>query len=149
MQYAWYLNTKVSMNPEHKLSLTKQAQALGISRGSVYYLPRPASDRDQTLMKRIDKLHLESPFAGARMFGDMLRREGFKVGRTHERTLMQKMGIEALYRKPRNTQRHPGHRVYPYLLRGLSISRTNAFASSSILGFINGCGSASSLIALP
>jgi putative transposase len=113
------------INPEHKLPLTKQAQALGISRGSVYYLPRPVSDRDQTLMKRIDKLHLESPFAGARMLRDMLRREGFKAGRTHVRTLMQKMGIEALYCKPRTTQRHPGHRIYPYLLRGLPITRAN------------------------
>jgi putative transposase len=113
------------INPEHKLPLTKQAQALGISRGSIYYLPRPVSDRDQALMKRIDKLHLESPFAGARMLRDMLRREGFKAGRTHVRTLMRKMGIEALYCKPRTTQRHPGHRVYPYLLRGLPITRAN------------------------
>jgi putative transposase len=113
------------INPEHKLPLTKQAQALGISRGSIYYLPRPVSDRDQALMKRIDKLHLESPFAGARMLRDMLRREGFKAGRTHVRTLMQKMGIEALYCKPRTTQRHPGHRIYPYLLRGLPITRAN------------------------
>jgi putative transposase len=113
------------INPEHKLPLTKQAQALGISRGSVYYLPRPVSDRDQALMKRIDKLHLESPFAGARMLRDMLRREGFKAGRTHVRTLMQKMGIEALYCKPRTTKRHPQHRVYPYLLRGLPITRAN------------------------
>jgi putative transposase len=113
------------INPEHKLPLTKQAQALGISRSSVYYLPRPVSDRDQALMKRIDKLHLESPFAGARMLRDMLHREGFKAGRTHVRTLMQKMGIEALYCKPRTTQRHPGHRIYPYLLRGLPITRAN------------------------
>jgi putative transposase len=113
------------INPEHKLSLTKQAQALGISRSSVYYLPRPVSDRDQALMKRIDKLHLESPFAGARMLRDMLRQERFKVGRTHVRTLMQKMGIEALYCKPRTTIRHPGHRIYPYLLRGLPITRAN------------------------
>jgi len=113
------------INPEHKLPLTKQAQALGISRGSIYYLPRPVSDHDQALMKRIDKLHLESPFAGARMLRDMLRREGFKVGRTHVRTLMRKMGIEALYCKPRTTQRNPGHRVYPYLLRGLPITRAN------------------------
>ena len=111
--------------PEHKLPLTKQAQALGISRGSIYYLPRPVSDRDQALMKRIDKLHLESPFAGARMLRDMLHREGFKAGRTHVRTLMRKMGIEALYCKPRTTQRHPGHRVYPYLLRGLPITQAN------------------------
>ena len=95
------------INPDHKLSLTKQASALGISRGSVYYLPRPVSDRDQALMKRIDRLHLESPFAGARMLRDMLHLEGFKVGRKHVATLMRKMGIEALYRKPRTTKRHP------------------------------------------
>ena len=106
------------INPEHKLSLTKQAAALGISRGSVYYLPRPVSDLDQALMRRIDRLHLESPFAGARMLRDMLRLEGIKVGRKHVATLMRKMGIEALYRKPRTTKRHPEHRVYPYLLRG-------------------------------
>jgi putative transposase len=113
------------INPDHKLSLTKQASALGISRGSVYYLPRPVSDRDQTLMKRIDRLHLESPFAGARMLRDMLYLEGFKVGRKHVSTLMRKMGIEALYRKPRTTKRNPEHRVYPYLLRGLPITRAN------------------------
>jgi putative transposase len=96
-----------------------------MSRGSVYYLPRPVSDRDQALMQRIDRLHLESPFAGARMLRDMLHLEGLKVGRKHVSTLMRKMGIEALYRKPRTTQRHPGHRVYPYLLRGLPITRAN------------------------
>ena len=113
------------INPEHQLSLTKQATALGISRGSIYYLPRPVSDRDQALMKRIDRLHLESPFAGARMLRDMLHLEGIKVGRKHVCTLMRKMGIEALYRKPRTTKRHPEHRVYPYLLRGLPIARAN------------------------
>ena len=113
------------INPEHKLSLTKQATALGISRGSIYYLTRPVSDRDQALMKRVDRLHLESPFAGARMLRDMLRLEGYKVGRKHVRTLMRKMGIEALYRKPRTTKRHPQHRVYPYLLRGLPITQAN------------------------
>ena len=113
------------MNPEHKLSLTKQAAALGISRGCVYYLPRPISDRDQALMQRIDRLHLESPFAGARMLRDMLNLEGLKVGRRHVRTLMRKMGIDALYQKPRTTKRHPQHRVYPYLLRGLPITRAN------------------------
>ena len=69
------------INPEHKLSLTKQANALGISRGSIYYLPRPVSNRDQALMKRIDRLHLESHFAGARMLRDLLNDEGCKVGR--------------------------------------------------------------------
>ncbi len=109
----------------HGLSLTRQAKSLGISRSSIYYLPRPVSDRDRALMKRIDRLHLEYPFAGARMLRDMLRLEGFKVGRTHVGTLMRKMGVEALYRKPRTTKRHPGHQVYPYLLQTLPITRSN------------------------
>jgi|TARA_Y100000310_G_scaffold220988_1_gene222543 putative transposase len=113
------------INPEHKLSLTKQANALGISRGSIYYLPRPVSNRDQALMKRIDRLHLEAPFAGARMLRDLLNDEGCKVGRKHVATLMRKMGIEALYRKPRTTKPHPQHKVYPYLLRNRSITRPN------------------------
>jgi putative transposase len=109
----------------HPLSLTKQAAALGISRGSVYYQPQPVSERDQKLMNRIDRLHLECPFAGARMLRDLLNAEGFKVGRKHVSSLMRKMGIEALYRKPKTTQRHPEHRVYPYRLRGLTIERPN------------------------
>jgi len=113
------------INPEHKLSVTKQAKALGISRGSVYYLPRPVNERDQALMKRIDRLHLEFPFAGARMLRDLLNQEGFKAGRKHVRTLMRRMGVEALYCKPRTTKRNPAHRVYPYLLRGLPITRSN------------------------
>jgi len=109
----------------HPLSLTKQAAALGISRGSLYYQPQPVSERDQKLMNRIDRLHLECPFAGARMLRDLLNAEGFKVGRKHVASLMRKMGIEALYRKPKTTQRHPEHRVYPYRLRGLTIDRPN------------------------
>jgi putative transposase len=109
----------------HPLSLTKQAAALGITRGSLYYQPQPVSERDQKLMNRIDRLHLECPFAGARMLRDLLNAEGFKVGRKHVASLMRKMGIEALYRKPKTTQRHPEHRVYPYRLRGLTIDRPN------------------------
>jgi len=90
----------------HDLPVTKQAAALGISRGRVYYLPKPPSDRDLKLMNRIDRLHLEYPFAGARMLRDLLNQEGLKVGRTRVGTLMRKMGIEALYRKPRTTKRH-------------------------------------------
>ena len=109
----------------HGLSLTQQAKSLGFSRSSVYYLPHPISEHDQTLMKRMDRLHLDYPFAGARMLRDMLRLEGFTVGRTHIGTVMRKMGIEALYRKPRTTKRHPGHKVYPYLLRHLPITESN------------------------
>jgi putative transposase len=109
----------------HRLSITRQAEALGISRSTVYALPRPLSERDHQLMKRIDRLHLEMPFAGARMLRDLLAQEGIKVGRKHVATLMKRMGIEALYRKPRTTRKHPQHRVYPYLLRGMTIDRPN------------------------
>jgi putative transposase len=96
-----------------------------VSRASVYYLPQPVSASDLALMRRIDALHLEHPFMGARMLRDSLRREGFAVGRKHVSTLMRRMGIEPLYRRPRTTKKHSGHRVYPYLLRGLAIERAN------------------------
>jgi putative transposase len=76
-------------------------------------------------MRRIDELHLEHPFMGARMLRDQLNREGFKVGRKHVGTLMERMGIEALYRKPGTSRKRPGHEIYPYLLRGLAINRAN------------------------
>jgi putative transposase len=109
----------------HDLPLTRQAELLGIGRGSVYYAPRPASDSALKLMRRIDELHLEHPFMGARMLRDTLKREGFQVGRRHVGTLMERMGIEPLYRRPRTSRKHPAHRVYPYLLRGLTIDRAN------------------------
>ena len=113
------------IDPTDKLPIKRQAQLLDISRSSVYYLPRPLSDKVQILMNRIDKLHLEYPFAGARMLRDLLWREGISVGRRQVRTLMQRMGIEALYRKPRTSKPGDGHQIYPYLLRGLKIDRAN------------------------
>ena len=110
---------------EHKLPISQQAKVLGISRGTAYYQPKPVSPRVLALMNRIDRLHLELPFAGARMLRDLLRQEGYQVGRKHVATLMKRMGIEALYRKPRTTKRHPGHKVYPYLLRNLPVTRAN------------------------
>ena len=110
---------------EHDLPITKQAEVLNISRGSVYYLPRPVSARDLALMRRLDELHLELPFAGSRMLRALLAAEGSKVGRRHVVTLMRRMGIEALYRRPRTTKPEPGHKIYPYLLRGLAIDRPN------------------------
>ena len=107
----------------HDLPLTKQAAALNISRGSVYYLPRPVSPTDLELMRRIDELHLEFPFAGSRMLRGLLAAEGSKIGRRHVKTLMKRMGIEALYRRPRTTKPEPGHKIYPYLLRGMAITR--------------------------
>ena len=110
---------------EHDLPITKQAAALNISRGSVYYLPRPVSASDLELMGRLDRLHLELPFAGARMLRGLLVAEGYKIGRRHVRTLMKRMGIEALYRHPRATKPEPGHKIYPYLLRGIEVVRPN------------------------
>ena len=110
---------------EHELSLTRQAEILNISRGSIYYLPEPASAVDLALMRRMDELHLELPFAGSRMLRDLLAAEGSKIGRRHITTLMQKMGIEAVYRRPSTTKPAPGHKIYPYLLRGLAIDRPN------------------------
>ena len=95
----------------HQLSITRQAKLLNISRGTVYYQPKPISPRDQGLMNRIDRLHLELPFAGARMLRDLLRQEGHKVGRSKVSRLMKLMGIEALYRKPKTTSKHPEHKV--------------------------------------
>ncbi|MGY3103523.1 putative transposase [Bradyrhizobium sp. LM6.9] len=110
---------------EHDLSITRQAEALNISRGSVYYLPRPVPSADLAIMQRLDRLHLEYPFAGSRMLRGLLAAEGCKVGRRHVKTLMRRMGIEALYRRPRTTKSEPGHKIYPYLLRGMEITRPN------------------------
>ena len=109
----------------HDLTVTRQAELLGMSRGSVYYLPRPVSDADLALMRRIDELHLEHPFMGARMLRDQLRRQGVKAGRRHITTLMLRMGIEALAPQPGTSKRAPGHKIYPYLLRKLPITRAN------------------------
>jgi putative transposase len=110
---------------EHDLPITGQAKALGISRGSVYYLPRPVPVADLAAMRRMDKLHLELPFAGSRMLRDLLNREGIEIGRRHVATLMKRMGIEALYRRPNTSKPAPGHKIYPYLLRGMTIDRPN------------------------
>ena len=109
----------------HALSVAKQADVVGIARSTVYYVPREVSAEDIALMKQIDLLHMEFPFAGSRMLRDLLAAEGSKVGRRHVKTLMRRMGIEALYRKPRTTKPEPGHKIYPYLLRGLEITRPN------------------------
>lgn len=120
------------INRNHKLPLIHQAKALGISRGSVYYKPRPVSDADLALMRRIDELHLLYPFAGARMLRDLLLGEGFKTGRLHVRTLMKRMGIEAIYRRPNTSKPEPGHKIYPYLLRKLVIDRPNQVWATDI-----------------
>jgi putative transposase len=110
---------------QHDLPITKQAKALNISRGSVYYLPRPVPEADLAIMRRLDRLHLEFPFAGSRMLRGLMAAEGCKIGRRHVKTLMRRMGIEALYRRPRTTKPEPGHKIYPYLLRGVQVTRPN------------------------
>src|SRR6476660_4823757 len=92
----------------HDLPITRQAEALNINRSSVYYLPRPVSEADLAIMRRLDRLHLEFPFAGSRMLRGLLVAEGCKIGRRHVKTLMRRMGIEALYRRPRTTKPEPG-----------------------------------------
>jgi putative transposase len=109
----------------HALPLTRQAEELGISRSSLYYQPQLVSATDLALMRRMDELHLEYPFAGSRMLRDLLVTEGLTVGRLHVATLMKRMGIEALYRKPNTSKPAPGHQVYPCLLRKLPITRPN------------------------
>jgi putative transposase len=109
----------------HRLSLTRQAQVLRLSRSSLYYQPRPVSATDLAVMRRIDELHLDYPFAGSRMLRDLLRGEGVEVGRQRVATMMKRMGIEAIYRRPNTSKPAPGHKIYPYLLRGLAIERPN------------------------
>jgi putative transposase len=109
----------------HDLPVARQAKVLNISRGSVYYQPRPVPAADLAIMRRIDELHLDCPFAGSRMLRDMLRREGFAIGRRHVATLMKRMSIEAIYRRPNTSKPAPGHKIYPYLLRGLKVDRPN------------------------
>lgn len=107
------------------LSVTRQAELLDLSRSNVYYLPQAVPQSDLALMRRMDELHLESPFAGARMLRDMLGLEGIEVGRRHVGTLMAKMGIEAIYRKRNTSKPHPENWIYPYLLRDMVIDRPN------------------------
>ena len=109
----------------HDLPVVRQCQILELARSTAYYTPKPTSAEDLTLMRRMDELHLEFPFAGSRMLRDLLRNEGQSVGRKRIRRLMRQMGIEALYRKPNTSRRHAAHPVYPYLLRNLSIDRSN------------------------
>ena len=110
------------MDATHALSISRQAQLAGISRGSVYSVPRSVGAADRVLMRRLDALHMEHPFMGARMLRDQLNREGFTVGRKHVGTLMARMGMEALYRKPGTSTTHPRHNIYPYLLHGLPLT---------------------------
>jgi putative transposase len=117
---------------EHILPLTRQSEILELSRSSLYYQAVPVSDRDLEMMKLIDEIHLKQPFWGSRSIRDELRARGYEVGRGHVSTLMKKMGIAALYQKPRLSKPHPSHKIYPYLLRGLEITRANQVWAADI-----------------
>jgi putative transposase len=109
----------------HELPLIRQAELLRLSRGSLYYQPRAVSAADPAIMRRIDELHLDYPFAGSRMLRDLLRGEGIAIGRDRVASMMRRMGIEALYRRPRTSKPADGHKIYLYLLRGLTVDRAN------------------------
>jgi putative transposase len=117
---------------KHELPLTRQAEVLGLSRSCLYYRAQPVSAADLAVMAWIDRLHLDHPFAGSRVLRDMLNAEGIEIGREHVRTLMKKMGIEALYRRPNTSKPAPGHKIYPYLLRGVTIDRPNQVWATDI-----------------
>jgi len=110
---------------DHRLPLTRQAAMLGISRGSLYYSACPVSAAELAIMRRIDELHLDYPFAGSRMLRDLLRGEGIAIGREQVRSMMRRMSIEAVYGRPHTSKPADGHKVFPYLLRGMAIERPN------------------------
>ncbi|MES1942094.1 transposase orfab subunit b [Salinisphaera sp. T5B8] len=118
---------------DHDLPITRQCAALGVARSTVYYRRQPVSDTDHRLMQRIDALHLERPFLGSRRIADALAdKKGLTVNRKRIQRLMRVMGITALYPKPRLSRPAPGHRIYPYRLRGLTIDRPNQVWASDI-----------------
>jgi putative transposase len=110
---------------ESEVTIVRQCELLDVCRSSLYYEPTPVSPADLALMRALDELHLKHPFLGARRLAQMLKRDGHKVGRRHVGTLMQLMGIEAIYRKKRTSIAEKGHKIYPYLLRNVTIERPN------------------------
>jgi putative transposase len=114
------------------MPITTQCELLGLSRSAVYYRPRGVSELDLTLMRRLDELHLEHPFLGARKLARLLNEEGFAVGRRHVTTLMRRMGLEAIYRKRRTSLPDKAHKIYPYLLSGVAIERPNQVWATDI-----------------
>jgi putative transposase len=117
---------------DHDLAVTRQAEVLKLSRSSLYYQPRPVPSADLAVMRRIDELHMDYPFAGSRMLRDLLRSEGVTIGRQRVATMMKRMGIAALYRRPNTSKPAPGHKIYPYLLRNLAVERPNQVWATDI-----------------
>lgn len=113
------------ISKKHALPVVRQCKILDLSRSSFYYQSVPLSDDVLNTMSLIDEIHLRYPFYGSRRIRDELLDNGFHISRSRVSNLMKKMGVEALYRKPRLSKPHPGHKVYPYLLRGMKIDRAN------------------------
>ncbi|MGC2810761.1 MAG: IS3 family transposase [Bradyrhizobium sp.] len=131
-QQSGAVERKAMIDRGYNLSLGRQAELLGLSRSTLYYEPRPVPPAELAIMRRIDELHLDYPFAGSRMLRDLLRGEGVVIGRELVTTLMRRMGIEAIYRKPDTSKGAMGHKIYPYLLRGLTIERPNQVWATDI-----------------
>ena len=115
-----------------KLSISRQCKILNVNRSSYYYRPKPIKQDDLDLMRKIDELYLENPSSGSRTIRRQLKRQGMIVSRKRIQRLMRLMGIEAVYPKPNTSRPHPQHKVYPYLLRDLTINRPNHVWSSDI-----------------
>lgn len=120
------------INKRHALPVARQCKILDLSRSSLYYQPVPVKEEDLNIMSLIDEIHLRYPFYGSRRISDELRDNGFHVSRGRVSRFMKRMGIEALYRKPRLSKPHPGHKVYPYLLRDLIIDHANQVWATDI-----------------
>ena len=117
---------------KHRLPRTHRCELLKLARSSSYYQPQPVSEKDQVLMRLIDKIHLEKPYLGSRRIVDALTDHGHKVDRKRVQRLMRLMGIQAIHPGPKTSKRHPQHKIYPYLLRNLDINRANQVWASDI-----------------
>jgi putative transposase len=134
-------NRRAKLDRDHPdLSVRRQCAMLGVARSGVYRKPSPANDTDLALMRRIDALHTERPFLGSRRIARMLGEDGLPINRKRVRRLMRLMGIEALGPKPRTTKPAPGHKIYPYLLRDMTIDRPNQVWAADITYIPIGCG---------
>jgi len=120
------------INQNHSLSLVKQCQTLNIARSGIYYSPKPDTEMDLKLMRLIDEIHLNRPFLGIRRMTDALRGLGYNVNHKRVYRLMRKMGIQAIYPKPNLSKRNTQHKVYPYLLRNLEVTRSNQVWATDI-----------------
>src|SRR5947209_17582431 len=109
----------------HNLSLGRQAELLGLSRSTLYYEPRPVPAAELAIMRRIDELHLDYPFAGSRMLRDLLRGEAVVIGRDRVVSMMRRMRIETIYCRPNTSKPSAGHKIYPYLLRDVTVEKAN------------------------